>query len=225
MLTTFKPSLLPSAPTIRCHALPTFDANNLDEVRAAFSAGQPCPLGQAWRAKLDPKFAPGKVWAGWRKDSLLVFAELADNDIYTHAKSTNQRMWMLGDTFEMFLRPDGQEEYVELHVAPNNHRLQLRFTDAEACRTKEFSEMLLAEDAFHSVTWVQPETCKWFVYAEIPASVFSHHAALPSGMCWHFSFCRYDYTRGESDPVISSTSPHTVANFHNQQDWGQLTFA
>ena len=224
MLTPFKPSLDPSAPTIRCHALPTFDANNLDEVRAAFSAGQPCPLGQAWREKGDPKSAPGQIRTGWRHDSLLIFAELTDNDIYSHATGANQLMWTLGDTFEMFLRPAGQQEYTEFHVTPNNHRLQLRLSDADAYRTKAVSEMLLGVDAFHSVTWVQPENYKWFVYAAIPVSAFSQHPPLTAEMCWHFSFCRYDYTRGESDPVISSTSPHTVANFHNQQDWGQLTF-
>jgi hypothetical protein len=77
---------------------------------------------------------------------------------------------------------------------------------------------------FHSWTWVQPENRKWFVYAAIPDSVVCNQAPLKAGSCLHFSFSRYDYTRGRAEPVISSTSPHPVADFHRQQDWGELTF-
>lgn len=32
------------------------------------------------------------------------------------------------------------------------------------------------------------------------------------------------YTRGRERPVLSSTSPHKVLNFHRQSEWGELRF-
>jgi hypothetical protein len=209
--------------------MPEFDAGKLEAVRAAFAAATPCALGQAWRAAVEPGFAPGEVRTGWRPDSLLLFAELTDRDIFSAATGMNQRMWELGDTFEMFLRPADRTAYVEFHVTPNNQRLQLRIPSAGALRRARaanvFDEFLLRGNVFHSVTWVQPENQKWFVHAAIPAIAVCGRARLNAGSRWHFSFSRYDYTRGGSEPVISSTSPHAAADFHRQQEWGVLNFA
>lgn len=215
-------------PVIRCGQLPDFDDADLAAVRVAFAAATPCVMGQAWRVKQEPDFAPGQVRVGWRLDELLVFAELTDRDIFSHATGDNQRMWELGDTFEMFLRPSGQTEYFELHVTPNNHRLQLRFPNAAALErlraTGRIDEFVLPRGVFHSRTWVQPENQKWFVFAAVPALTVCRQARLSSGSRWLFSFSRYDYTRGHLEPVISSTSPHPVASFHRQEEWGELTF-
>lgn len=215
-------------PMIRCGQLPGFDDADLAAVRKAFAAATPCAMGQGWCAELEPDFAPGQVRVGWRLDELLVLAELTDRDVFSRATGDNQRMWELGDTFEMFLRPAGQTEYFELHVTPNNHRLQLRFPDAKALEriraTGRIDEFVLPSGVFHSRTWVQPENQKWFVFAAVPARMACGQAQLIPGSRWHFSFSRYDYTRGHLEPVISSTSPHPVASFHRQQEWGELTF-
>ncbi len=222
-----KPAPLP--PTLRCAPLPGFDAARLEAARAAFASAPACPLGQAWRASPEPGFAPGQVRVGWREEALLLFAEFDDRDIFTRSTGLNQRMWELGDTFEIFLRPEGETAYVEFHVTPNNQRLQLRFPGTEALRKAQadnvFDAFLLPGDVFHSMTWVQPEHKKWFVHAVIPAAAVGDSARLAHGVLWHFSFSRYDYTRGPGQPVISSTSPHPVADFHRQQEWGVLNFA
>lgn len=216
-------------PALRCLPLPDFDAGDLDAVRAAWAGATPCALGQAWLPMLEPRFAPGQVRVGWRGDALLVFAELTDRDIFTRATALNQRMWELGDTFEMFLRPDGQAAYFEFHVTPNNQRLQLRIPSAEAMRLAQaanvFDEFLLPGNVFHSTTWLQPEKNKWFALAVIPAIAVCDQTRINPGSRWHFSFSRYDDTRGQAGPVISSTSPHAQADFHRQQEWGVLNFA
>ena len=226
-----KPTTPPSrqGPVIRCLPLADFDESSLDAVRAAFAAATPCALGQAWRAELESGFAPGEVRTGWRRDSLLVFAELTDHDIFTRATLLNQRMWELGDTFEMFLQPSGSPGYVELHVTPNNQHLQLRFADASSVQSARKSgsiENLLIEGAaFKSRTWVQPENRKWFALAQIPVALVGGSRESAEGGRWRFSFSRYDHTRGGGEPMISSTSPHPVEDFHSQQEWGELTFA
>jgi hypothetical protein len=219
----------PGGPQLECFPVPALDERNLDELLEKFGKATPLELGQAWLEKPEADFAPGRVRTAWRGQSLLVLAELTDADIFTGMSGLNQRAWLLGDTFEIFLRPAGQPAYVEFHVTPNNQHLQLRFPSAQdfvrICEAGLLESAMLPGEMFRSRTWVQPEARRWFVFAEIPANAVCDGPAVPlSGRQWHFSFSRYDYTHGRSEPVISSTSPHAEANFHRQQDWGTITF-
>lgn len=134
---------------------------------------------------------------------------------------------MLGDTFEIFLRPKGGEAYFEFHIAPNNLRLQMRFPNAEAAarvaRSQSLNEVIVEGEGFLSKTWVKPEIHRWFALAQIPRRLIDPNDGLSASQ-WAFSFCRYDYTRGQKAPVISSTSAHTRPNFHRQDEWGILQF-
>jgi hypothetical protein len=214
---------------IACRELPDFNTGSLDDVRRAFLSAVPCVLRQAWLEHEEDDFTSAVVKTGWRNTSLLVFAELMDSDIFSRATQFNQRLWELGDTFEIFLQPVGQEDYVEFQVAPGNQQLQLRNMDASAFMraqdTGSIKSALIHDKAFHSNTWVWPRERQWFVFAEIPAaSVRDNKSRLLPGDQWRFSFSRYDYIRGRKEPVISSTSPHIEANFHRQQEWGTIRF-
>lgn len=216
-------------PRIVCHELPAFDAARLDHVRRAFAAASPVMSQQAWLPKPEKQFLPMTVRTGWRGAKLFVFAELDDADVSTRATRPNQRFWELGDVFEIFLRPEDRQAYVEFQVAPNNLRLQLRYPGASAFRQAGAEDaverFILHSKAFASSVWLRPEAGKWFVLAEISArSVCQKDAVLP-GERWKFSFSRYDYTRGNMRPVISSTSPHARPGFHRQAEWGTLVFA
>jgi hypothetical protein len=205
-----------------------FSVADFSDVRRAFAAATPIPMRQAWLRELESTFAPAVVRAGWRDDTLFVFAELTDADIVTSATAHNQRFWELGDTFEIFLRPAEQQAYVEFHVTPNNLRLQLRFPDADwlarAPKDEAFAKALINEGAFQSCVWLHPDAGQWCVLAEIPAASVCDRVQPLAGTEWRFSFSRYDYTRGREAPVISSTSPHAAPSFHRQQEWGTLRF-
>lgn len=180
-------------------------------------------MRQAWRDVVEPDFAPGTVRVGWRGESVLVFAELTDEDIFSAATDLNQKTWLLGDTFEIFLQPPGGRAYVELHVTPNNQRLQLRYDDA-AARNGAWEHALVGGKMFRSTTWVWPEVERWFVYVEIPFGEVSGGTLPEAGSRWRFSFSRYDYRRGRVEPVLSSTSAHAEPDFHRQHEWGGLYF-
>jgi hypothetical protein len=213
---------------VQCHRLPAFPADDLVAIRRAFRQATPLPLRQMWLSKPDPHFAPAAVRAGWRGSSLLVFAELTDADVFTLAKLPNERLWELGDSFEIFLRPVEQQAYVEFQVAPNNQRLQLRFASPAAVeharKTGSLDGALMRHDAFTSRTWVRPKTGRWFAFVKIPAKSVGESAGPLPGSKWFFSFSRYDHTRGRNQPVISSTSPHTKPDFHRQREWGTMRF-
>lgn len=155
---------------------------------------------------------------------------MTDLDIRTEATGPNQRLWELGDVFEIFLQPEGGRGYLELHVAPNNCRLQLRFADvasedyAYTRHSGDLSRVLLPDGVFDSWTWVDPPANLWAALASIPSSLVDREPGPVSGRVWRYSFSRYDYTHGEAEPVISSTSKHTVADFHRREEWGWLRF-
>jgi hypothetical protein len=208
--------------------LPWFEAENPEVLGEVFQNAAPCVLRQAWLDREETDFAPAVVRTGWRDNTLLLFAELTDLDIFNRATALNQRAWELGDVLEIFLRPVEQQAYVEFQVTPENQRLQLRYPDAAAPALARSSgslkEALVSGEAFRSRTWVRPERRKWDVYAEIPARSVCDSPQPLGGRQWHFSFSRYDYTRGRAEPVISSTSPFTLPDFHRQQEWGILTY-
>lgn len=230
-------------PQLHCRQLPAFDTDSLDAVRAAFVSAAGCAMRQAWLAKPEPDFTPAVVRAGWRANSLLVFAELEDADIFTRATAHNQRMWELGDVLEIFLSPEKSASYVEFHVTPNNLRLQLRFPDTATLRRAQtenrFDHLMLSDGVFYSRTWAQPENQKWFAFAEISANAVCGAVGVQASVCppdtpkrefqlagmkWRFSFSRYDYVRGRGEPMISSTSPHAQPDFHRREEWGTLIF-
>lgn len=210
-----------------CRKLSNFDCEQLDSVRREFYRSEPARLKQSWLPVPQGELEVGLVYTGWKDSDFFVFAELTDVDIFTFAKETGDRLWRLGDTFEIFLgRPD-QEAYYEFHVAPNNLKLQLHFPDSQAAgwvgRTQRFEDLMIRRDAFVSQTWVVPESKCWFVLGRVSGKLLEPKGEL-AGARWSFSFCRYDYTRGEEVPVISSTSPYTKADFHRRHEWGTIRF-
>jgi len=217
-----------SAPEIVCRPLGVFDRTKLDEVRRAFQSVPPCLLGQAWLVENQPDFSPATVRAGWRENSLFIFAELADRDIFNRATELNQRTWEMGDVFEIFLGCAGNPRYVEFHVTPGNQKLQLRYGGSDAVArarsTGELREFLIPVEVFRSTTWVESRLQQWNVLAEIPASIVCDSNATLGNAKWRLSFSRYDYTRGAAEPCISSTSRHAEPDFHRQHEWGVLTF-
>ncbi len=82
-------------------------------------------LGQHWAGHPDPGFRPCSVRVSWIERALHVMADLTDDESFSHATGDNQKMWTLGDVFEMFVQLEGRCDYAELHVTPNNHRLHL----------------------------------------------------------------------------------------------------
>jgi hypothetical protein len=217
-----------ASPQIVCPELPEFKATDLNSTLRAFERAPVCGLHQSWLVEAEREFTPASVRAGWRGPELLFLAELKDAEIFTFARHANEWLWELGDTFEIFLRPTEQMAYTEFHIAPNNLQLQLRFADAAALqwsrKNNAFGGAVVHETEFASQTWVFPEQCRWYVLARIPVKAVCNQPFVPPGSEWSFSCCRYDYTRGRTTPIVSSTSAHAAPDFHRQAEWGTLRF-
>ncbi|MEO6909194.1 MAG: hypothetical protein ABI210_15015 [Abditibacteriaceae bacterium] len=147
-----------------------------------------------------------------------------DVDIYNSATQLNQETFLLGDVFEIFLRPTSQQAYYELHVTPNNQQLQLRWPNAHTVLERKKLSTYFVSGMLQSYTHVQNDRHRWHVLAAVPAAI-AESKTIKIEDTWSFSFCRYDYTHRIENPVLSSCSPYDAPpNFHCQQKWGKLTF-
>ena len=189
-------------------------------------------MRQAWRSEPEVDFLPARVCVGWSQDAMLVEAELPDHDIFNPITEFNQAAFNAGDVFEIFLRPEAQEPYFEFHITPSNQLLQLRFANAQQIKqlpaTGTLDERLAANKIWKSritsAVRVDAGAQRWFVSAVIPFAMVVETGTMKPGARWLCSFCRYDHTRGRTAPVLSSTSPHAVCNFHRQQEWQPVVF-
>ena len=167
-------------------------------------------------------FRPGTVRLGRQGRHLLVHAILADDAPESRATADHQRMWELGDTFEIFLRDLAGSRYIELHITPSGHRLQLDFPEnpiplihAGEARVEDF---IVTPPLFDFL--MRKATPGWEVLAVVPwpfANRLDGRAAL-------VSFSRYDAQPEGAEPVLSSTSAHEKATFHRQGDWTPIVF-
>jgi hypothetical protein len=62
---------------------------------------------------------------------------------------------------------------------------------------------------------VRIESASWHVRMQIPLPALN----FPNLTHLMLSFGRYDYLSDGNPPVISSTSPHTICNFHRTEEW------
>lgn len=218
-----------NTPCLSVKPLEAVDLESWPRIAGAFTEAMVVESQQAWRAEPDPEFRLMCVKAGWTRDAMYVYAEIEDLDIFNPEKRFNEPSFMSGDVFEIFLRPCSQESYVEIHVTPENQKLQLRIPSA--C---EFAEPRakpgippewFIDRVIESRVRVNPAAQRWEVAVEIPFAMVCEVFLPRAGDRWLFSFSRYDYTRGQEKPVLSSTSPHQVLNFHRQEEWGELRSA
>ena len=186
-------------------------ANPLAEPGFAWRFGQP------WLPQVEPAFAPGLVSVFRGNDELLIHADLHDASVMTEVFSFNSPAFLTCDVIEIFLGTSGTNTYYELHVTPSNSQLQLRF-DGTGAR-ENWRDCMVATPLFASETSITHEG--WRAVARIPLKrLFPEpHPEL------QLSFGRYDYTPRQPRPVVSSTSPHAVCNFHRKEEWRRVTLA
>jgi len=174
-------------------------------------------FGQHWNAQAEAEFAPGKVSLGRRDSDLLVFADLEDRHVMEDVFPMNHPAFLACDAFEIFLGSMADTFYHEFHITPSNSLLQLRFDTAGTRR--DLKDHAVEAPLFSSRTWITGNG--WRVLARIPLVPLTGSIDAPLRL----SFGRYDHTPGLASPVLSSTSPHKITNFHRLEEWRTVDFA
>jgi hypothetical protein len=217
--------------SISCLQLQTaFSWDFLEEAKRLWEQGSEALLQVTDPRPAEP-FQGGRVALAHDTNFLYVVAELEDLDIYNAATQFNEKTWQTGDVFEIFLKPENQQTYFEFHVTPENQNLQLRLNRHPILpkemrgRKQGFRSRLITQRVMHSQTEMLPEQNRWRLLASIPLNEVVEGRTWSKEDVWLVSFCRYDYTRGKEEPVLSSTSIHTKVDFHDQSAWRRLLFS
>jgi len=194
-------------------------------IEAAFAGVPGLPLRQAWREDAEPGFLGGVARLARTVDALLVAVELEDADVFNPVEAFNEPAFLRGDVVEVFLLPAGTDRYIELHTTPDGVLFQLRCTVGWRARCipgapLDFRDRLVASPVAKVLT--RRTSAGWSAYLEIPLAL-TEGLPLP-GAVWRACVCRYDYTRGREQPVLSSTSALTKLDFHQTGCWDRLVF-
>lgn len=203
-------------------------------VWAALSARQPLlapapdEIGWQWRELAQPwtedrgGLMPDGGWAGitWTPDALHFHLVLFGADQSNLATRLNERTWELGNVAEVFLQLEGSGDYLEIHLTPENQRLQLRWTPDGLARVRQRTAKL--EDYLVSEpNWVLSKTRRdheyWSGVITVPAAAVGP-SELKSGQLLRAAICRYHY-RGAGEPLLSSTALLPSPSFHQPAHW------
>jgi hypothetical protein len=186
--------------------------------------GGPWTMQQAWLRKPDKAFLPAVVRFAWEPDALWVLADLSDDFITARSTGHNQKLWMLGDVFEIFVARNRTQFYLELHVNPKGHKLHLRLSPEIVKKMKSgvhvFDESQASVSEFDG--WVKKGKGGWQVLARVPAAILPNGKPFRSGQKLDISFSRYDAGPKGTPEILSSTSPHKALNYHRRHEWRQI---
>ncbi|HSI84463.1 MAG: hypothetical protein ACAI35_20520 [Candidatus Methylacidiphilales bacterium] len=194
----------------------------------------PClELGQAWLESPEETFAPGKAWFAITPADVIVGVEFTDKDIFNPATRLNELGFLTGDVMELFWKPSSGEAYYEIHVSPMGQILQLKFPGPQPTgkpkpgvpkvpveqRIKPF---MITEPLFAiRLLRVNPDE-SWGCVVAVPKILMRGASKGFRGEDVTVSVSRYDYTRPEPVPTVSSTSQHMAKSFHRSSEWRPL---
>ncbi|MDD5350439.1 MAG: hypothetical protein PHQ12_09535 [Chthoniobacteraceae bacterium] len=193
---------------------------------AAFAGIPGVPLRQAWLEGAEPRFRPAVAKMARTAEAMLAMVELEDVDVFNPVSEFNAPAFLRGDVVEIFVLPAGTSRYVELHATPEAALLQLRWTVGWRRRSRpgaplDLRESLITSPVARALT--RRTSGGWSAFLAVP---FALMEAAPQAFeeGWRASVCRYDYTRGEEKPVLSSTSAFARVDFHQADCWNRLVF-
>lgn len=190
--------------------------------------GAPLPPGSEWLPLRQAWTRPAASWparAGWFRirwlpQGLVIHSLFLSPRARNQATALNQRTWELGEVAETFIEERDASPYLEVHVTPENHRLQLRFPPGGIERLRAGSSTLddfVINDEGWAQSAVRVEPGLWQSQLLLPAACFSPDF-LQVGRVFKATFCRYDCADA-GEPVLSATAPLAEPSYHRREDW------
>jgi hypothetical protein len=185
------------------------------------------PLRQTWLGEktTDGGFQPGGARVGWHALGLSYEVVLFGAGQRNDARELNELTWERGDVCEIFLHDTATDYYIELHVTPENQRLQLRFPfgaiDAVRRGDAPIEDFMISDPRW--VDTVVERSADFFrVHVIIPARAFAERGVLDSASRLRTAVCRYDYRATPPVAILSSTASLDAPWFHCPEAWTPL---
>jgi hypothetical protein len=177
------------------------------------------PLTQAWHAGArDPGFQNGSARIRWHETALRYEGVFIGAGARNSARTLNERTWELGDVAEVFVDSADGSAYLEVHLTPENHRLQLLWPPDGLARVRAKTAPLKNFMVWEP-DWVQGHAhvaaAWWGFSVTIPAARLGIDRFRPQ-QALRTAVCRYHaQTAG---PMLSSF-------FHQREKWNRVVLA
>lgn len=151
--------------------------------------------------------------------SFCACALLQDAFPFNPATQDNQRLWLLGDVFELFLQLPGQEDYYEFHSTPEGCRLQLHIPDCRTFRTIPH-EQKICDAGLTVKNRIDRLRKLWYCELRVPFEGLGLEKCPESV---RFAFVRYNLQPETAVPEIT-TYPFFPVTVHAPSLWAELKF-
>ena len=219
MLTTVTVSRIP------CPDVEDAPAALTDAVPRKYADCSTLPLRQHWRGADALPREGGVARIGASASGLAVHIRFEDSDIFSTATADQQRLWLLGDVVEVFVKPGrARDDYWEVHMSPNGFLMDLLIPDRPGYQRGDYDwETVNAADSGTSHQ-VRVEEGSWAAEAIVPWSAFGVAESPAPGATWQVGVCRFNFTGGLHDPELSSTASLTQPGFHRYEEFTDLLF-
>jgi hypothetical protein len=170
------------------------------------------------------------VRLAWDVENLYIAVEMEDSDLVAEGQADQLHHYKLGDVVEVFLKPDDQTWYWELHATPTGKRATLfvpgrgRVALANMLPRSSFTAAAQRRGTLND--WRDSDQ-GWSVELAIPwqalkpPGIESQTAeGAPTG--WTVLVARYNYTRYSYAPQLSETPRLSKSDFHTTREYAQL---
>lgn len=177
-------------------------------------------FSQAWLPESEPGFRPASARIDRDSASVRIVADMISDRVGSKASAHGERLWEQGDVLEVFIGDVSGGGYREYQIAPNGFTLSLRYPDISCIGEVRRGTRRLGE----FLTDGPPEARAALTQGGWQATLVIPVPAPATGTgkrAFRLSCCRYDHGAGGL-PVLSSTSPHPVRDFHRPRDWREI---
>lgn len=170
-----------------------------------------------------------RAYLAWDDQALYYAATMSDQELRAYGRHRNDTLWD-GDVFELFFKPSPERpEYFEFQANPKGQVFEMAFPKRGDYPASAKDAPVLGNQAAVALdgTLDRPgdRDKSWTVEGRIPWKAFEIGGGRPKpGAVWQFAMCRYDFGPEGTKPVLMSSAPLTVGNFHRYEDYARLRF-
>jgi hypothetical protein len=166
----------------------------------------------------------------WDDAYLYFAAEMEDTDVFANVTEQDGPLWT-NDVFELFFKPSKDKHgYYEFEINAANAKFDMflpsRGSGGANRHAKEREFHIESQVVVHGTLNDWRDSDKgWTVEGRIPWSDFAPTGGRPAvGDIWLHTLCRYDFSIGLEEQVLSSSAPLKKLNFHRYEDYAPLRF-
>lgn len=170
---------------------------------------------------------PGDVRMLHSRDYIYVGITMEDSDIVQQGTHDQMHFYTMGDTIELFFKPEDDTYYWEMYGTPNELRTNFFypsrsyvFLPGSAAFVPEFTVKAQIDGEFNN--WRQSDR-GWTIEFKLPKRTLEQYGAkFQTGHRWRFLIARQNYSRKLPIKEVSTVPAIQIQNLQMIQQYGLL---